>query len=279
MRPQSRDEPVGVPVPARCSARQVKTPEGQPRRCAGPVADLAGKFQQVTAPVTAKGLEDTAFYVYNRLVSLNEVGGEPDRFGVSPQLLHEWNQRPGRTFPPRPDRAFHARHQAERRRSSADQRALGDSRGMVSSREAVVGAEREIPRRRVGRHAAPDRNDEYLFYQTLLGAWPLEALDDEAFAGFRDRIRAYMSKAAHEAKRPHELADSQPRLTTRRSTGSSAAFSTGPAIVNSSTISWHSCRLSATMARSIRWPRRCSRSLLLECPTPIREPRSGIQPG
>ena len=54
---------------------------------------------------------------------------------------------------------------------------------------------------RVGKHAAPDRNDEYLFYQTLLGAWPLEPLDDEAFAGFRDRIRAYMSKAAHEAKR------------------------------------------------------------------------------
>ena len=56
-------------------------------------------------------------------------------------------------------------------------------------------------RTRVGKHAAPDRNDEYLFYQNLLGAWPLEPLDDKAFSGFRDRIRAYMSKAVHEAKR------------------------------------------------------------------------------
>src|SRR5262249_44939815 len=49
---------------------------------------FAGKFQQVTAPVTAKGLEDTAFYVYNRLLSLNEVGGDPARFGVAPAALH-----------------------------------------------------------------------------------------------------------------------------------------------------------------------------------------------
>ena len=77
---------------------RASTPEGQPDD-APTVSDLACKFQQVTAPVTAKGLEDTAFYVYNRLVSLNEVGGEPDRFGVSPQLLHEWNQHRAERFP------------------------------------------------------------------------------------------------------------------------------------------------------------------------------------
>ena len=53
---------------------------------------FAGKFQQVTAPVTAKGVEDTAFYVYNRLVSLNEVGGEPGRFGVRPEAVHAYNR-------------------------------------------------------------------------------------------------------------------------------------------------------------------------------------------
>ncbi len=52
---------------------------------------FAGKFQQVTSPVTAKGVEDTAFYVYNRLVSLNEVGGEPGRFGTPPEALHRFN--------------------------------------------------------------------------------------------------------------------------------------------------------------------------------------------
>src|SRR5262249_41443369 len=53
---------------------------------------FAGKFQQVTAPVTAKGLEDTAFYVYSRLVSLNEVGGDPARFGLAPGVLHRYLQ-------------------------------------------------------------------------------------------------------------------------------------------------------------------------------------------
>ena len=105
------------------------------------VSDLACKFQQVTAPVTAKGLEDTAFYVYNRLVSLNEVGGEPDRFGVSPQLLHEWNQRRAERFP----HAMTALSTHDTKRSedvrSTNQRPLGSSRGMVSSREAVVGAD------------------------------------------------------------------------------------------------------------------------------------------
>src|SRR5205823_14610101 len=53
---------------------------------------FVGKFQQVTSPVMAKGLEDTAFYVYNRLVSLNEVGGDPGLFGLAPEAVHRYNQ-------------------------------------------------------------------------------------------------------------------------------------------------------------------------------------------
>jgi (1->4)-alpha-D-glucan 1-alpha-D-glucosylmutase len=60
---------------------------------------LVGKFQQVTSPVTAKGIEDTALYIYNRLASLNEVGSEPDRFGVSPEALHRWLAARAARFP------------------------------------------------------------------------------------------------------------------------------------------------------------------------------------
>ena len=63
---------------------------------------FAGKFQQVTAPVTAKGVEDTAFYVYNRLVSLNEVGGEPGRFGVRPEAVHALQPGPAGPMALRP---------------------------------------------------------------------------------------------------------------------------------------------------------------------------------
>ncbi len=69
---------------------RVATPEDLPAHEPAP-ADFAGKFQQVTAPAMAKGLEDTTFYVYNRLVSLNEVGGEPSRFGLSPDSVHDWS--------------------------------------------------------------------------------------------------------------------------------------------------------------------------------------------
>ena len=77
---------------------RVERPEDLPDEEPAP-ADFAGKFQQVTAPVMAKGLEDTTFYVYNRLVSLNEVGGEPGRFGITPEPLHRWNIDRAARFP------------------------------------------------------------------------------------------------------------------------------------------------------------------------------------
>ena len=77
-RPQPAAEPAGVPVHPRSSAGDEpgSLDRGRPGR-----RRFAGKFQQVTSPVAAKGVEDTAFYVYNRLVSLNEVGGDPAGFG------------------------------------------------------------------------------------------------------------------------------------------------------------------------------------------------------
>jgi (1->4)-alpha-D-glucan 1-alpha-D-glucosylmutase len=160
---------------------------------------FVGKFQQVTGPVMAKGLEDTAFYVYNRLVSLNEVGGDPGRFGVAPADLHHYFQERQRHWP-------HAMSAS----STHDTKRSEDVRARIN----VLA---ELPRewlkslsrwnRLNKRHRvlletmeAPDRNDEYLLYQTLIGAWPLGQTGHEIPPDFVNRICQYMGKAVHEAK-------------------------------------------------------------------------------
>ena len=133
------------------------------------------RFQQMTSPVTAKGIEDTAFYVYNRLVSLNEVGGEPARFGVSPDDLHGWLAERQRHWP----HALSATSTHDTKRSE-------DVRARINVLSEIPGAWRRRSARwrgcnkrhhtTVNGHAAPDRNEEYLLYQTLLGAWPFGAV-------------------------------------------------------------------------------------------------------
>ena len=78
------------------------------------------KFQQITGPIMAKGLEDTAFYIYNRLAALNEVGGEPQRFGLSGGRVSPPERRAAEAMAGDAPRNFHARHEAERRRARAD---------------------------------------------------------------------------------------------------------------------------------------------------------------
>jgi (1->4)-alpha-D-glucan 1-alpha-D-glucosylmutase len=160
---------------------------------------FAGQFQQVTAPVMAKGLEDTAFYVYNRLASLNEVGGDPGRFGTSPAAVHS---------------ALAARQQhfshALSTTSTHDTKRGEDVRARISAlselpeawRDALArwSSSNEAHRVLVEDEKAPDRNVEYLLYQTLLGAWPVEPYSDAEYADFVRRIQAYMEKATHEAK-------------------------------------------------------------------------------
>jgi (1->4)-alpha-D-glucan 1-alpha-D-glucosylmutase len=167
--------------------------EGYRRR----VVRLAMKFQQYTAPVTAKGVEDTVFYRFHRLVSRNEVGNDPGRFAVSLEDFHRANQR-------RRERSPHgllagSTHDSKR---SEDVRA----RLHLLSELPVVWRERvarwSILNRRLRRDAdtLPDPSAEYLLYQTLLGAWPLETPEGEALEDFARRIRAYMQKAVREAK-------------------------------------------------------------------------------
>ena len=160
---------------------------------------FVGKFQQVTSPVTAKGIEDTALYVYNRLVSLNEVGSEPDHFGVSPAEMHEWLRRRADTW----------RHGLSAT-TTHDTKRSEDVRARLNVLSEIPGAWKQATSRwaRLNRRARqtvdeqsyPSRNEEFLLYQTLVGSWPLEPMDPAQHAEYTDRIVAYMLKAQREAK-------------------------------------------------------------------------------
>ncbi len=160
---------------------------------------FAMRFQQFTAPVTAKGVEDTALYVFNRLVSLNEVGGDPDRFGTSVSAFHTANAH----------RAEHWPHTLIAT-STHDNKRSEDVRARIDLISEMPGAWRLLVRRwsRINRSKkrlqegipAPSRNDEYLLYQTLLGSLPPGDLDADALDAYRERIKAYVIKAAREAK-------------------------------------------------------------------------------
>lgn len=160
---------------------------------------FAMRFQQFTAPVTAKGVEDTSFYLFNRLVSLNEVGGDPDQFGTSVKAFHRANAERLAHWP---DTMLAGSTHDNKR--SADVRARVD---VVSEMPAAwrlqVRRWSRINRSRkhsVDDSPAPSRNDEYLLYQTLIGTFPSERLDASGLEAYRLRIEAYMIKAAREAK-------------------------------------------------------------------------------
>ena len=149
---------------------------------APPEVELAERFQQVSSPVMAKSVEDTAFYRYLRLVSLNEVGGDPGRFGRSVEAFHE-----RRVESVAGSLLGSSTHDTKR---SEDVRARLAALAEVPAQwEAAVWrwAHHNEQHRREG---APDRATEYLLYQTLVGAWPLST----------DRAVAYMEKATKEAK-------------------------------------------------------------------------------
>jgi (1->4)-alpha-D-glucan 1-alpha-D-glucosylmutase len=157
--------------------------------------EFAGRFQQLTAPTTAKGIEDTAFYIYNRFVSLNEVGGEPSHFGVSPDRLHAYFADRQHHWP----HALSALSTHDTKRSEDVRARLNVLSEMPEQWAARVTRWRELNARH-RRHDAPDANEEYLIYQTLLGAWPLEPWEAGEYDAFVGRVQAYMVKAMREAK-------------------------------------------------------------------------------
>ncbi|MEW6637921.1 MAG: malto-oligosyltrehalose synthase, partial [Actinomycetota bacterium] len=163
------------------------------------VAAFVMKFQQYTGPVMAKGMEDTALYRFNRLISLNEVGGEPERFGTSVSAFHHLNAERAKRWP----HAMLATSTHDTKRSE-DVRArinvLSEIPNEWRARLAGWGRINRSRRRDLDGTTAPSRDDEYLLYQTLLGAWPLERLDEAGLEEFRGRIKAYMEKAIREAR-------------------------------------------------------------------------------
>ena len=161
---------------------------------------FALKFQQLTGPVMAKGLEDTACYVYTRFVSVNEVGGSPAKFGIPVAEFHHANQLRAEYWPN--TMLGTSTHDSKR---SEDVRARLDVLSeMPRNWAAYVMKWRRVNRNRKiempYERIAPDNNEEYLLYQTLVGAWPFGMNGEEGRLDFVRRIQQYMEKAVHEAK-------------------------------------------------------------------------------
>ncbi len=157
------------------------------------------KFQQTTSPVTAKGVEDTAFYRYHRFVSLNEVGSDPQQFGITPSLVHEqWKSR--QTQWPA---ALSSTSTHDTKRSEDVRARLNVLSELPKEWKDHVIRWRKLTRRlkaKAGGEAVPGPNEEYLLYQTLIGVWPLEDLSGEDYDPFVERIQISMNKAVKEAK-------------------------------------------------------------------------------
>jgi (1->4)-alpha-D-glucan 1-alpha-D-glucosylmutase len=178
--------------------RSVLLLEPNPMVPAGELLRFVMKLQQYTAPVMAKGYEDTALYEYHRLVSLNEVGGDPSHFGYSVNAFHHINQERLKKWPH--SLLSLSTHDSKH---SADMRARLNVLTEVPRQwwEAVVRWHKlNRPQRSKARKRSITRNDEYLFYQVLIGTWPLHPLAESELEHYRDRIRNYMIKAIREAK-------------------------------------------------------------------------------
>ncbi len=154
------------------------------------------KFQQLTAPLAAKGYEDTVLYIYNRFISHNEVGSDLATFGMSAKDFHEFNR----------ERAAHRPHSLNAT-STHDAKRGEDVRARLSVLSEIprlwadnVRKWKEINRDKItcrNGEKIPDPNDEYFFYQTLVGAYPFKDDDSDEFM---ERMKGYVIKAVREAK-------------------------------------------------------------------------------
>ena len=172
-----------------------QTPVFAPDECVDR-ARFIGKFQQITSPVAAKGIEDSALYVYNRLLSLNEVGSDPTCFGLEPAAVHSWLSERQRQWPS----ALSTTSTHDTKRGEDVRARLNVLSEIPDVWKPAVLKWRALNRRfktEIGGALAPDPNEEYLLYQTLVGTWPFADADRSQFA---DRICSYMTKALREAK-------------------------------------------------------------------------------
>ena len=154
------------------------------------------RIQQFTGAVTAKGFEDTALYRYVRLLSLNDVGGNPAQFGITPGEFHDFNLQRQKSWP----HTLNALSTHDTKRGEDVRARLNVLSEIPHEFKANVEtwAKLAAPRkRRVNGETAPDTNEEYFLYQTLLGAYPWETSEQQQF---KERIKQYLVKALREAK-------------------------------------------------------------------------------
>jgi (1->4)-alpha-D-glucan 1-alpha-D-glucosylmutase len=172
--------------------REALAGAGRPDLFDGAPEEFVSRFQQTSPPVTAKGIEDTSFYRYLRLLALNDVGGDPGRWGVSVQDFHAANAERARRFP----RALLTTQTHDTKRS-------GDARARLGALSAMAASWAEHVRRwyalteELVVDGAPDAHERYLLLQTLVAVWPIAP----------ERLDGYVEKALREAKRTTSWVD------------------------------------------------------------------------
>lgn len=161
--------------------------------------DFVMHFQQITGPVMAKGLEDTVFYIYNRLISLNEVGADPAHFGFTPDEFHRQNIERHKDWPY--SLIASSTHDTKR---SEDVRMrihviseIPDEWRTFIEKASILNQKYKTL---IGDTLEPRRNMEYFIYQTLLGVWSEEKLPEAEYSVFCERIWSVSLKSVREAK-------------------------------------------------------------------------------
>jgi (1->4)-alpha-D-glucan 1-alpha-D-glucosylmutase len=199
---QARERQPGLPATVWVMLHDVLTLR-YPAPCHGSTPQVqrlfVQKLQQMTGPAMAKGLEDTAFYRYTPLAALNEVGGDPDQFGISVSAFHQHNVTRQQHWPG----TLLATSTHDTKRSEDVRARLNVLSEMPQQWHDCLWRWHHLNERHkmaIDGQLAPSRQDEYLLYQTLLGAWPLESLDAAGIAHFCERMQAYMRKAIREDK-------------------------------------------------------------------------------
>ena len=154
------------------------------------------RLQQFTGPIMAKGVEDTAFYVYNRLLSLNEVGSNPANFGCSIENFHAFMFKRQANWP----LSMNATSTHDTKRGEDCRARINVLSEIPSEFSAHVEKWASInskKKKNVNAKLVPSKNEEYYIYQTLLGAFPFEKIE---LADFKNRLKLHMTKTLREAK-------------------------------------------------------------------------------
>jgi (1->4)-alpha-D-glucan 1-alpha-D-glucosylmutase len=192
----ARHRAPAVPDASYSFLRSALFGEDLPAGCEARRAEFIASWQQFTGPVMAKGLEDTAFYTYNRLIALSEVGAHPDAVVASAREFHEIMSGRAHTWP----HTMNASSTHDTKRSEDVRARILVLSEMPEVWERAVDAWSRIGERYVttwGDKAQPELNEQLMIFQTLLGVWPLHDSERASLAG---RLHGFLEKAAREAK-------------------------------------------------------------------------------